>query len=126
MSTPARVAWLATTCLLLSSCMHAKFEREMRRPWSWQTSVVEDAIWTVEEAGLVVVKVVVGVTVTILTFGLINPLDDEDWSDDDDDWEDDGEYVPRDVPGPVQEPTFRGSSPPPSGRTRAVGTRRQR
>ena len=124
MSTPIRVVGtlLLVLCLLATGCMRAKLEREWRRPWSWQTSVVEDAIWTVETAALETAKVIGGIALAIVTFGLLNPLDDGG----DDDEEDDGGgahggYVPNTAP------TYGSPPPPPSSTGRRVqGTRRQR
>lgn len=123
MSTPIRVVGtlLLVLCLLATGCMRAKLEREWRRPWSWQTSVVEDAIWTVETAALETAKVIGGMALAIVTFGLLNPFDDEG-----DDEEDDGDgayggYVPNTAP------TYGSPPPPPSSNGRRVqGTRRQR
>jgi len=112
--------------ILMSSCMRARFKREYRKPWSRQTKVIEDAVWTVESAALGVG----GVAVTVLTLGLVNPLgmesssgeEEEYWIFGDEDDEDpyggaakQGRTAPRVAPGSSRHTGTRSGS---GGRTR--------
>ncbi len=124
-----RLGLLALTLLLAPACMQSRLAKQERVPWTRDTTVAEDALWTLESAAIGVV--VVGGLLVTLPFRKEEPAWDystgaprkaePEEEDDGDSWPFDG-----DNDGSSGGSRARGGHGSHGGRRRAVGTRSSR